>query len=532
MKRTISAILTLLLLFSMTACNQTATVSPPATSTLPAADGVPAEDVHSTDNSSSAPISVDEMLQEVYRFAEEENLQLIAGAEDAVREQYAQGDTDSRSVFDFLRSNGYCEAKPVEGIYVLNVRLEQSSGLFDALFTVNIDVINPETGAVQNFRTFSSAVTRSCTDGIYLGASRSMRMSFDEEFTRMAAIHNISVDGIHAAVSHVGWIDESGNFTDVSQMVAPESNDFSAVTNHRHPFFGQDGYFYFQDMTNQKSNSGPVKRVPINNLTPNAVEIFREDWSDLHGNDSLIVNGFTYGSTCEYYDESMAYPSYNADDWISPNECVGVDHDRIYKFILSGKKDYWEWTSEQIPLVPDIVGRISRNPIVSSDVSQVAFLSRLTTGADTNTYLFTVPVDGGEPRKVPTDYKFSLNHENWIDVGFRTYLFKWNNGSPQIGEGAVNPAQAIDDNSISGLQVQPEVIFEEDQRETYTVTAEPSLNLRSGPDTSYDKLGTIPTGRKITKIGETAATSGWIVVEYRNENNEVLYGWVSAEYIK
>lgn len=559
MKRTISTILALLLLFSMTACNQTATVSPPApdTSALPAADNTPAEDIPATSSASSAPISVDEMLQEVNHFAEEENLQLIAGAEDAVREQYAQGDTDSKSIFDFLRSNGYCEAKPVEGIIVLSIHHGSRYSYSDTgtykmtAFTAQLDVIDPQTGAVQPLRTFSSEETHSCSETFVqtIGGKRivpHMQMMFDNSMTRMAAVLTMP-DG----AEHVGWIDESGQFTDVSQQVTTSQGDFGAIVKHNSPCFGPYGsneYFYFSDWTTGEQK---IMKVPMDNLSPEAVVTFTEDISNwtvelIRPNGDAKYYSFMGNGT--YYDTSEQYfvPYLYFGDWISPSECVGTDVQgmkggtwpntyMLYRYRLKGKydpKNHSNFYEDRIALIPYIELRQNWNPVVSSDTTQIAFLSKLYSGTDNATYLFIVPAEGGEPVKVPTSFQFSMDPSSSHQSDFATYLLKWDNGSPQIGEGTANPAQTIDNNSISGLQIQPEIIFEENQRETYTVTAEPSLNLRSGPDASYDKLGTIPTGRKITKIGETAGTSGWIVVEYRNENNEILYGWVSAEYIK
>ena len=58
------------------------------------------------------------------------------------------------------------------------------------------------------------------------------------------------------------------------------------------------------------------------------------------------------------------------------------------------------------------------------------------------------------------------------------------------------------------------------------VNAEPSLNLRSGPATSFDSLGTIPLKGKVTPIGRTA-DSEWIKVK----SAEFGEGWVKTEFL-
>jgi len=58
------------------------------------------------------------------------------------------------------------------------------------------------------------------------------------------------------------------------------------------------------------------------------------------------------------------------------------------------------------------------------------------------------------------------------------------------------------------------------------VNAEPYLNMRSGPSTEFDVLGTIPTGSRVT-ILEANENNTWLKVNSA-ENGE---GWVAAEFI-
>lgn len=84
-----------------------------------------------------------------------------------------------------------------------------------------------------------------------------------------------------------------------------------------------------------------------------------------------------------------------------------------------------DWYSEKTPLTPDIKGRECRNAVVSPDKSEVAFLSSLTTGTDTNYYLFTIPVDGGNPVKVQTDYQFNLSRDFTVQNSHVDFLLDW-----------------------------------------------------------------------------------------------------------
>ncbi len=79
----------------------------------------------------------------------------------------------------------------------------------------------------------------------------------------------------------------------------------------------------------------------------------------------------------------------------------------------------------------------------------------------------------------------------------------------------------LDLTKYSELKVLPDEIY--DDYVYYTVTAQDSLNMRSGPGTDYEKLGGIPGG---AKVGAVADSGGWYLVYYDNK-----FGWVKGDYI-
>lgn len=79
---------------------------------------------------------------------------------------------------------------------------------------------------------------------------------------------------------------------------------------------------------------------------------------------------------------------------------------------------------------------------------------------------------------------------------------------------------------FAGLDVQPDTVYALDQRRQCTVTAKPSLILRRGPGTEYDRLDSIPLGTVIYELGTSDSHPDWIVTEY---NGQV--GWVSRQYL-
>lgn len=69
----------------------------------------------------------------------------------------------------------------------------------------------------------------------------------------------------------------------------------------------------------------------------------------------------------------------------------------------------------------------------------------------------------------------------------------------------------------------------EEKKPTYkqikdTRFAKSAVNVRTGPSTSYDKIGTLKKGQKVTRIGVT--DKGWDVIEYNDQE-----AYVSGKYL-
>lgn len=301
-----------------------------------------------------------------------------------------------------------------------------STGTFKFVpFTVTLDIIDPKTGEVSNKKTFSSKETHSCSAGFYGGLFGTYSISsnttvsrsyFNSDFTKMIATLTMEDGSVH-----IGWIDENGTFTDVSGKISV-SGDFSGLINHSDPRFWGN-YLYFEDFTNETVQ---MKRVPLDNLTSDAVEILVEDVDWKGAGVYPYADGSIHdeaNALHEYYDESMTYAANTNffNDWISESECVGTEDGMIYKYNLAGEyeHEFLDWYSEATPLVPEIKGRQNWNAVVSPECDKVAFLSKLTnaTGTEQNTMLYIVSVDGGEPVKVPTTYDFSDPDEYHHYVG-------------------------------------------------------------------------------------------------------------------
>jgi len=67
-----------------------------------------------------------------------------------------------------------------------------------------------------------------------------------------------------------------------------------------------------------------------------------------------------------------------------------------------------------------------------------------------------------------------------------------------------------------------------DAEEWYQVTAQPSLNVREGPSTSNNKIGSLPFGA-VVKALEKSADGSWIKIYYETDD---LTGWGYATYLE
>lgn len=404
------------------------------------ADSAPAEDSGiATYNAASETQNDSYSETEVYEIEDtytvDELVMMIESGElslDDVYMQVASGEINESEDILYEVENIIAEyeaekARNASGIVVTKIIVDQirtwdSTGTFHSKpFTVYLDVINPDTGDVSNFRTFSSMETHSCSLGRNFGSNTSVtRKCFNSDFTKMVATLTMEDGAVH-----VGWIDESGNFTDISEKVS-HSSEFGGLISHECPFFYHD-YFYFMDSTEER---GQVKRVPIDSLSEASVEVIQDDMVSYQHAFRIYPDGSTGTDGWEFSDESMMYGSpgniwddYIFNDWISTTECVGTEHfinDMIYKYVVEGNsKNATHWYEEKIALVPEVKGRDNWNAVVSPEGERIAFLSKLNSGTDHSTSLFIVSINGGEPTKVNTSYDLGNSSGNIVA------LFDW-----------------------------------------------------------------------------------------------------------
>ncbi len=377
-------------------------------------------------------------------------------------------------------------------------------------FTINIDSIDPETGAVTHIRTFTNKDSQNCFTYItgIGGYTRRALKNFNSDMTLMTA-YKILDDG----AKHVGYIDENGKFTDVTEKITTES-DFGGLTNHFAPCI-YDEYLYFRDTTNTK---GQIKRVPLNNLTEKAVEVMDDD-ATWNGTDicplpdGSIIDGY---DRYDYYDSSMQYPARICDtyDWISADTCLGNGNggnspEIIYKYKLSGEGNCFGWYDDSSTFIPEVKDRFNWNALVSPSKDKVAFLSKLQSGTGQATNLFLINIDGGEPVKVQTDYSFDGNLIGLVEWrGERSEDNKASEGSDSSDEDSATESAELNE--------EMEVLY----RVVVTAT-DGFVNFRTEPGTDAEIIDQINNGVMLDIVG--ASDDGkWLRI-IRSDKS----GWIS-----
>ena len=268
-----------------------------------------------------------------------------------------------------------------------------------------ISTIDPETGFSNQVRRFvlpsGGGPLEYANLDIQEGHMNPSKYMFDENYRRYAITHN-------KTPNEAGWITEDGLFYNVSEKVLSGLGDFSVRRGQRSIGFGVDGWFYY--VQEDGSYYRDYKRVPINNVTPSAVE-------DLP--DYMVARHLQQTNN-----KSRAMAPKAATDFLNNNQCIVDQNDRIaicdalpYTEEESKFSLYWSKTPNLVEVIPNPQGRTSWGGIASPDSKKIAFISYASGRND----LFTVVATGGEPTKISTGFSFSNNRSS----GSGTFLIDW-----------------------------------------------------------------------------------------------------------
>jgi len=101
---------------------------------------------------------------------------------------------------------------------------------------------------------------------------------------------------------------------------------------------------------------------------------------------------------------------------------------------------------------------------------------------------------------------------------------------PSAPQTPTYPTPAEEDflRGISLTTVFPDTYPGKGRRTEYTTIRDDNLNVRAGPGTEYDKIGSIPPGSPVQELGTSSTVPGWTFVKYQ----DWLRGWVSTQYLE
>jgi hypothetical protein len=298
--------------------------------------------------------------------------------------------------------------------------------------SVDLTLIDPDTGESTLWRQFDTAsagedyelvdfphVNVDVGDMNQMGTSLT-RYVFSSDYG-LAAVQTkiISSNGSR----HVGWVSAEGEFVDVTASVNADQSDFADAPWDENPFFGRDGFFYWFD-----KNAGKFKRVSDADVEPGGAEVVtvQEAGAALglaDAKEDSDTDPQWYFRDVVYESEMGFYAPGSFSDWIDGKRYLAEDPVSVGV----GTKT----PDSEKPQLKSILPKTSRenwNPIASPDGERVVFLSRRPNEA--GMILFVVPVAGGQPELIETDYDFMANASaasaSGFNIGGRTrWILDW-----------------------------------------------------------------------------------------------------------
>lgn len=240
------------------------------------------------------------------------------------------------------------------------------------------------------------------------------RTGFDKAFNKLAYTELIS-DGS----THVGWIDEVGNKTDVTSQISGQVGFADSVTKHLNPRFIDDN-FYFTDETEERAK---VMFVPVDDISSKNMSEFNNPYSE---NESDTLYPTATGGYINYETNINNLAKEIKSHAISETRPNGQTAEGIFVswldedcILTNEMMSQNVETGEETSLLPDN-SRSNSSLIASSDGKEILFLSKL--GSD-NAEAYIVSTEGSEPRKL-SSYE-PMKAVNGITA--KRYFIQWNN---------------------------------------------------------------------------------------------------------
>lgn len=276
-------------------------------------------------------------------------------------------------------------AGDIEGIIVLQA--DWRTGV--PIFTVS--AINPDTGDYHNVSSFTFEIaapinaddytiapfaylTTSWTDCL----NANYASLFNSDYTCMTATKTF----LGNEEKHAGWIDQSGNFFDVTEALGEgRQSDFEEVKKIIAVGFTDDNNFVYLDGTNPDEYT--YRFVPLDNIVPGAS--YPVDDADKR----LMWDRQTWGWL------KTARPT----NWVSEDQFLTVSHSNGEMVCaLANVSD------QSITEIVPTGSLASWSPVLGPDGLSVAFMAAPAKGTDNPTIYLTDISGNGTPTKLETSY--------------------------------------------------------------------------------------------------------------------------------
>lgn len=275
----------------------------------------------------------------------------------------------------------------------------------DNRYDINVYSINSENGNKTAVSSFSFGFSM-----IYNSSGRSFYNFFPAQAYSAAPLNGFfSSDYKFLAITRcyqgtaefqAGFIDETGAFWDVADIMPPKS-DFDEPVSYKAIGFTDDDCFIFAEIPYTPSLfvSGEMDFDSEYKIYQVKVELgkgmLKNTVTPFYDLDNMMGHNWDWlERNCE------------VTDWIDKNTCI-VNYPEKYRldFKDGTRKDVSQWgiylfnnnTKESIPLVSS-TARTNWSGVVSPDGQNVAFLSAPST--DGNASIYYTSVNGGEPKKI------------------------------------------------------------------------------------------------------------------------------------
>lgn len=279
------------------------------------------------------------------------------------------------------------ETGEIEGIIVVQNYFYHADDGINNIFVYSIESINPATGESAKIAEFSINRPHNVTSSEFyyltpiIGLNNRFgydRRFFSNDFSKMAATKVFNDKN----ETHAGWIDQSGEFFDVTEALGEQSSDFGDPVTYGAIGFTEDNLFVYS-----------------NNPSPSYMYWHNDDFRYVSPDSNKSQEGNPLEGLCQIIDGNNRF--YCISDRIDEGTFL-VDG---YEGDFCGSMLYNPKSHESSEYIPG-TSRSNWSGVSSPDGSQIAFLSMPKEG-NGNPEIFIIPFEGGEPEKLNCDIVFS-----------------------------------------------------------------------------------------------------------------------------